>query len=185
MTPNRDRLQLELLAAEYLAAVESDDFEAQNRLWKLAETDSTLATAFREVHSDLIAEQDEAEAAKTTAAVTDAVETHLKSATIVREPTGPVTFADVADELFRAPPGGLPPEAHALNAKLRDAKEPLPTDLGLSALIAFAEAKFGAASRDYWRAFRTAAITVRTRANTRTDEYQLAARRAPKPEDRK
>ncbi|QEL15338.1 hypothetical protein [Limnoglobus roseus] len=180
MTDHDRRDWIDALSARYLDALDRDDFDAQEELWALAAQHADLETAFRELHEGLLEE----EAAKATAAVTDAVESHLKSATIVREPTGPVTFADVADELFRHTPGGLPPEAHALNAKLREAKEPLPADLGLSGLIAFAEAKFGAASRDYWRAFREAALTVRMRANSQSAEYQLAARRAPKPEDR-
>lgn len=184
MNPNPEILRRELLAAKYLRAVESDDFELQEKLWQLAESEPELVDLFQQVHDDLIAEQDSAESAKATDAIVDAVEKHLPSATIVRDPAGPVTFADVADELFRNPPLGLSNDAFRLNDELRNSPEPLPTELGLSALIAFAEAKFGAAPREYWRAFKLAALEVRMRANSRTAEYQLAARREPKPEDR-
>lgn len=185
MNPNPERLRRELLAARYLQAVESDDFDAQDALWRLAEAEPELVDIFRQVHDDLIAEQDAAEAAAATDAIADAVEKHLPSATIVRDPAGPVTFADVADELFRNPPAGLSNDAFRLNDELRSSREPLPRDLGLSNLIAFAEAKFGAASRDYWRAFRDAALEVRMRAKSQsTPDYQLAARRAPKPEEK-
>lgn len=181
MTAKDRRLWIDVTAARYLEAVEREDYDTQEALWQLAAADAELEAAFHEVHAALLEE----EAAATTAAVVAAVETHLPSATVVREPTGPVTFADVADELFRHTPDRLPPEAHALNAKLREATDELPTDLGLSSLIAFAEAKFGAASRDYWKAFREAAMRVRMRATVKTAEYQLAARRGPKPEEQR
>ena len=184
MNPNPEILRRELLAARYLRAVESDDFDLQGSLWQLAEAEPELADLFQQVHDDLIAEQDAAETANVRAGIVDAVEKHLPSATVVRDPSGPVTFADVADELFRNPPIGLSNDAFRLNDELRSSGEPLPAELGLTALIAFAEAKFGAAPREYWRAFKLAALEVRMRANSRTAEYQLAARREPKPEDR-
>lgn len=184
MNPNPEILRRELLAAKYLQAVESDDFAAQEEFWKLAESEPELVDLFQQVHDDLIAEQDAAETAKATAGIAESVERHLPTAEIVRDPVGPVTFADVADELFRHPPTGLSNDAFRLNDELRSSAEPLPTELGLSALIAFAQAKFGEAPREYWQAFRLAALEVRMRANSRTTEYQLAARREPKPEDR-
>lgn len=180
---NPDRLRTELLAARYLEAVEADDFDAQAELWKLAETDPRLVALFRRVHDDLLAEQEEAEAARATDAVAAAVGRHLPSAEIVTAADGPVTVADVADELFRHTPDRLPAEAHALNDRLRQSHEPLPAALGLSKLVAWAEAKFGQAPVEYWKAFREAALLVRMRANTET-EFRLAARKAPKPEDR-
>lgn len=184
MTPNPDRVRLELLAARYLEAVELDDFETQEQLWKLAELDPRLVEVFRQVHEDLLAEQDEAEATRTTDAITSAVEQHLPSAEIVKPNHGRVTVADVANELFRHTPDRLPAEAHALNNRLRQSHEELPVALGLSKLIVWAEAKFGPAPVTYWKAFREAALLVRMRANTET-AYQLAARKATKPEDRK
>ena len=97
---------------------------------------------------------------------------------------GPVTVADVADELFRHTPGRLNADAHALNDRLRTSREPLPVELGLSKLIAWAEAKYGPGALEYWRAFRVAALKLELRQGAET-EYQLAARTAPKPEDRK
>jgi hypothetical protein len=52
---------------------------------------------------------------------------------------------DVAEELFRHAPDRLSAEAHALNERLRTATEPLPTDLGLTKLVVWAEARFGIA----------------------------------------
>jgi hypothetical protein len=178
---NPDRIRLDLLAARYLEAVERDDFETQDQLWKLAGTDPQLVALFRQVHDDLLAEQAEAETARATTLVAAAVEQHLTSAEVVTPTAGPVTVADVANELFRHPPDRLPAAAHALNERLRRSAEELPASLGLTKLVAWAEAKFGPAPVEYWKAFREAALLVRMRAGAET-EFQLAARKAPKPE---
>ena len=180
MTPTDRSLWIDLTAARYLAAVERDDFETQIELWRAAETDPELEAAFHDIHVGLLAEQDEG----TTTAIESAAEKHLTSGEVVRPAGGPVTVADVADELFRYAPDRLPAEAHALNERLRAAAEPLPADLGLTKLAAWAEAKFGTASPAYWKAFRAAALKLELRAAART-EYQLAARAAPEPENRK
>lgn len=181
MNASDRRLWIDLMTARYLEAVERENFDEQTKLWDAAAHDDELEAAFHEIHEALI----EADATETKDALEAAVAKHLPSATVVRDPAGPVTFADVADELFRLVPTGLPNEAWRLNDELRNSREPLPRDLGLSHLIAFAEAKFGTAPRDYWRAFRDAALEVRMRARSQsTPDYQLAARRAPKPEEK-
>lgn len=184
MTPNPDRIRLDLLAARYLEAVERDDFETQEQLWQLAGTDPQLVAAFRQVHDDLLAEQEEVEATHAKTAITSAVEQHLTSAEIVTPTAGPVTVAAVANELFRHTPDRLPAAAHVLNERLRQSPEELPASLGLSKFVAWAEATFGPAPIEYWKAFREAALLVRMRATPET-EFQLAARKAPKPEEPK
>ena len=72
-------------------------------------------------------------------------------------------------------------EAFRVNDELRSSNEPLPRELGLTGLIAFAEAKFGIAPREYWKAFRQVALKLELRRAAVT-EYQLAARKPPKPE---
>jgi hypothetical protein len=62
-----------------------------------------------------------------------------------------------------------------MNDRLRGSKQSLPDDLGLSALTVWAEAAFGPAPPEYWKAFRQAAIKVRMRASAEV-EFQLAAR---------
>lgn len=177
MTPHPDRLRTELLAARYLEAVEADDFATQSRLWALAEADPDLVAAFREVHDDLIAEQTAREAGGLVLAIGKAVTEHLTSGEVVRDPTGPVTVGAVADELFRHTPGHLPADAHAVTDRLRVSHEPLPADLGLSKLTAWAEAKFGPAPPAFWKAFRDAALKLELRRAAAAD-YQLAARSA-------
>jgi hypothetical protein len=183
MNPTDRRLRLDLAAARYLDALERDDFAAMEAVWQLAAADPELDAALREVHAGLIEEQSTVAAAAARAALTAAVETHLPSAEVVRPAAGPVTVADVADDLFRHTPDRLPAEAHLLNQRLRASREPLPTDLGLAKLTAWAEARFGPAPAEYWRAFRQAAVKLELRRAAEA-EYQLAARPAPKPEDR-
>jgi hypothetical protein len=178
MTPH-DRLRVSVDSARYLDALERGDVAELQRLWRLAETDAELQTAFREIHAGLLEEQD-AELMGTIAA---AAQKHLPSAEVVRPATGPVTVADVADELFRHTPDRLPADAHRLNERLRQSPEPIPTDLGLPKLIAWAEAKYGPAVKEYWKAFHQVVIKLHTRRESA--EYQVAARKAPNPEDRK
>lgn len=172
MTHREQQQRLDRLAMRYLAAADAGDFDTLAALWEHAATDPALAAALHDLNTALAGEAAAAEAS----AVAAAAEKHLTSAEVVRPAGGPVTVADVAAELFRHPPGGLPAAAHALNATLRASAEPLPDDLGLSKLTAWAEARFGPAATEYWKAFRQAAIRVRMRVNADT-EYQLAARR--------
>lgn len=179
---SRDRLRIDIATARYLEALEAGDDATLSALWEAAAADDNLLNAFREIHAGLIEEETARSTNEVQAAVADAVEKHLPSARIERPATGIATVAEVASELFHFPPGGLPAAAHEINARLRSQAVELPDDLGLPALMAWAEAKFGPAPPEYWKAFRQAAIKVRMRANADV-EFQLAARRAkPRPE---
>jgi hypothetical protein len=183
MNPTDRHLWLDLTAARYLDALERDDFDAMAELWQLALADHELEAVLHEVHAGLLDEQASEAAAAAKEALTAAVEKHLPSAEIIRPSTGPVTVADVANELFRHTPDRLPAEAHLLNERLRASGEPLPADLGLTRLTAWAEAKFGPGPAEYWKAFRQAAVKLEIRRAAEA-EYHLAARPAPKPEDK-
>jgi hypothetical protein len=180
MTPNPERLRKELLAAEYCEALETDDFETEARLWKLAETEPELIELFQQVHADLLEERLDAEAAQVTSALTNVVAQHLK-AEIINDATQPVTVAAVADELFRHAPDRLSPVAHQLIERMRQDKDELPDDLGLSKLTTWLEVKFGKAEAELWKAFRAAAVKLEGRRASEID-YQMAARKAHKPE---
>lgn len=184
MNSNSRRLQIDVAAARYLDALERNDFVTMAEIWQAARADPDLGVALRQVHAGLVEEQTREAAASSSAALTAAVQEHLPSAEIVTTKVGPVTVADVAEELFRHTPDRLPAEAHVLNELLRKAQEPLPEDLGLSGLTAWAEARFGTASTEYWRAFRQAAVKLELRRAAEV-EYHLAARRAAKPEEKK
>lgn len=180
MNSKQSRLQPDLTAARYLEALERDDFDAMAELWQLALGDPDLVAAIEQIHAGIVEER----ARSTTEILTTAVQEHLPSAEIIKPAVGAVSVADVADELFRHTPDRLSAEAHALNERLRTAREPLPDDLGLTSLTAWAEARFGPGPAEYWRAFRQAAVKLELRRGAETD-YRLAARRAPKPEDKK
>lgn len=183
MKTNDRSTWLDLTAARYLEAMERGDFAAMEAIWQLASQDAELETILHEVHAGLLEEQSHETLATTTAALTAAVEAHLPSAEIVRPSGEAVTVADVANELFRHTPDRLPADAHVLNEKLRTARELLPADLGLSKLVEWAEAKFGPAPADYWKVFRQAAVKLELRRSSEI-EYHLAARPAPKREDK-
>jgi hypothetical protein len=184
MNPTDPRLRLDLAAARYLDALERDDFATTAALWQLALADPELEAVLREVHAGLIEEQAHAATALANAALTAAVEAHLPSAEILRPSAAVVTVADVADELFRHAPSRLPAEAYLLNERLRTAAEPLPANLGLPQLTVWAEALFGQAPPAYWKAFRQAAVKLELRRAAEA-EYQMAARPAPSPEDKR
>lgn len=180
MTPNERRLRLDLAAARYLEAIEHNDSETTSALWTEAAADPELAAVLRDVLVGLAEEQNWADLAPATEAIAAAAERYLPSATIVR-PSGPVSVADVANEMYRHPPERLPAAAYELNERLRAASDLLPAELALSKLITWAEAKFGPAPAEYWQAFRLSALKLEMRRGSDV-EYHLAARRAPKPE---
>jgi hypothetical protein len=178
MIPHDRSLRLDLAAASYLDALERDDFDTMALLWQQAAADTELEAALREVHIGLIEEQQLTAFAAASAIVVEAVDRHLPSGEMVRPTVGPLRVADVAEELFRHTPDRLPAHAHQLTEKLRSSTEPLPLDLGLSKLVAWAEERFGAAPAEYWRAFRQAALKLELRRSAEA-EYHLAARPAP------
>lgn len=184
MKPVDRRFQLDLTAARYLDALEHDDFATMEEIWRTAQEDPDLVVALQEIHAGLVEEQSSGHTSFSSAALKAAVEEHLPSAEVAGVKAGPVTVADVAEELFRHTPDRLPADAHVINDKLRSAKEPLPAELGLARLTAWAEARFGTAPAEYWRAFRQAALKLELRRASDV-EYQLAARRAPKAEEKK
>lgn len=179
MTPS-ERLRIAIAEARYLDALERDDHAALDALWEAAAQAPDLLAAFRDIHAGLVEEQQQAEVTRATDWVTAAVEEHLTNAVVSRRPSVPVTIADVAEELFHRPPERLPAAAHALNERLRSVREPFPPDLGLSALVVWAEERYGVAPAAYWKAFREAAVRLEIRQAAEV-ECQLAARRAPKP----
>lgn len=179
MTPN-DRLRVSIAAARYLEALERDDHAALDALWGAATADPDLLAAIRDIHAGLAEEQNRETGEQLARRVAAAAEQHLTAGEVLRPAAGPVTVADVADELFRHTPDRLPAAAHELNERLRSARDPLPADLGLSNFATWAEQKYGAAPAAYWKAFREAAVKLELRRAAEV-EYQLAARRAPKP----
>lgn len=180
MNPTPERLRLDLLLARYLEAVETDDFETQDDLWKQAESDPGLCESLEQIHEDLLVESGLEELGQLRGVIRRMVEEHLPAARIEAESPTPVRIADVAEELFRHPPERLAAAAHAFNESLRHRQESLPDDLGLSALTRWAEERLGPAPPEYWKAFREVALRLELRHAAQV-EFQLAARSIRKP----
>lgn len=173
--------QLDLAAARYLEALDREDFSTMAELWASAAGDEALESALREIHAGVVEEAVQHKQTTITEGVVAAVEHHLPSAEIVRQTDGPITVADVAEELSRNFVGQLPIDALLLHEQLRTSPDVLPNDLGMSALAAWAQERFGSASLQYWSVFRQAAVKLELRRAAEAD-YSMAARRGPKPE---
>jgi len=176
--------ELDHLTEVYLDAMTREDFAELDRIWEIAAFDKPLEDALHELHAAVNADNHERATEASTRSITDSVQSHLKSAEIVTPSIGPVTVGDVARELFLHPPDRLAAEAHQLNQTLEASRETLPEELGLTKLIEWAEGQFGSAPSEYWKVFRLAALKLE-RLRGSAIEYQLAARRSPKPEEPK
>jgi len=181
MTP-QDRLRISIMSARYLDALEREDDSELTKLWELAANDLALIEAFNSIDAGLVEEQEAQEQARLKSTLEATLENYLPSAEIAEAPSGPISVADVANELFRHTPDRLTAESHSLNDRLRKATQPLPMNLSLSKLIAWAEAIFGTAAPEYWKAFQQAAIKLESRRSAEV-EYQLAARAEQRPKE--
>ena len=185
MTNRENQQRLDRLALQYLAAVETEDFDTIDALWKQANEDADLDAMLHGLNAELVAEQDAQEQAAIASAVLDSVEKHMPSAEIVRPTTGPLTVAEVAEHIRRHPPAGLTTDDLRLNDVLRKATEEVPSKLGISQVIRWGT-RFGFAPEAYWRAFREVALDL-WMERTSAANYQLAARpqRPKRPGDTK
>jgi hypothetical protein len=153
MTDRERQRQFDLLAIQFVQALEAGDFAAIDRLWTAATADPELETVFLETAEEL-AETYEAETrAHLEAAVTEAVEQHMPSAELVRPVAGPLTVADVAEFIHRHPPAGLTTDEIAVNEQLRQSGQLVPAELGMSQVLDWGR-QFGSLPETYWRAFR-------------------------------
>jgi hypothetical protein len=171
MNPADRNLWLDFMAARYLEAVERNDFDEQDRLWEIAGTDAELEEAFHQLHLAWAGEAEQ----NLSSEIADSVTKHLRSAEIIRPNAGPVTVADLANEIFLRTPDKLPAEAHQLNEKLRQVHDVVPDDVGLNDFIAWIEERYGNGLREYWRAMHDASMKLDMQ---RSSEIALAARRA-------
>jgi hypothetical protein len=185
MTNRENQQRLDRLALQYLAAVETEDFDTIDALWKQADEDAELDAMLYGLNAELVAEQDAQEHAAIASAVLHNVEQHMPSAEIVRPATGPLTVAEVAEHIRRHPPAGLTTDDLKLNDVLRKATEAVPAELGISQVIRWGT-RFGSAPEAYWRAFREVALDL-WMERTSAANYQLAARpqRPKRPGDTK
>jgi hypothetical protein len=185
MTNRENQHRLDRLALQYLAAVETEDFDTIDALWRQATGDAELDAMLHGLNAELVAEQDAQDHYAVASAVLGNIERHMPSAEIVRRTTDPLTVAEVAEHIRRHPPAGLTADDLMLNDMLRKANEEVPAELGISQVIRWG-GRFGSAPEVYWRAFREVALDL-WMERTSTGNYQLAARpqRQKRPEDTK
>lgn len=174
MTSREKQHRLDQLALQYLAAVETEDFDTIDALWEQAADDADLDAMLHGLNAELAAEQDAQEHAAVASAVLDTIEKHMPSAEVIRPATGPLTVAEVAEHIRRHPPAGLTTDDLKLNDLLRKATEAVPGELGISQVIRWG-ARFGSAPEAYWRAFREVALDL-WMERTSAANYQIAAR---------
>lgn len=180
MTDRENQQCLDDLAMQYLAAIDAADFDAIDALWERAADDDGLDAMLHGLNAELVAEQEATEQAALDDAVVDVIEKHMPSARVIRQPTGPLTVAEVAEELRLRPPAGVTIDELKLNDALLKGTDVVPVELGISQVIGWGR-QFGNASETYWRAFRQAALKLRMRRESEPD-YHLAARSTkPKP----
>jgi hypothetical protein len=172
------QLRIDLIAAQYLEAVESDNYELQIELWKLAGAELELEEAFHEINQSLLEEMEE----QAKAVVAETVQAHMPSARIFDPAAeGPITVGQVAAELILRLPAGMSPEGVAFIEGLRNRSETVPEVTGLRNVQSWGSATFGNDSRDIWKAFQEARHRLEMQRSA-TTEYQLAARVQPKKE---
>jgi hypothetical protein len=174
MTDRENQHRLDRLALQYLAAVETEDFDTIGTLWEQAVGDTDLEAMLHGLNAELVAEQDAQDQATITSVVLDSIEQHMPSAEVVRPTHGPLTVAEVAEHIRRHPPAGMTSDDFRLNDLLRKATEEVPAELGISQVIRWGE-RFGSAPEAYWRAFREVALDLWMQ-RTSAANYQLAAR---------
>lgn len=175
MTDRERQRQLDLLAIQFVDALEAGDFATVDKLWSVCATDPELESVFLDTAAEL-AEMHEAEVrAQGEAVVIEAVEQHMPSAELIRSsPAGPLTVAEVAEFIRRHPPGGLAIDEIAATEQLRESAQMVPAELGMSQVLEWGR-QFGGVPETYWRAFRQAALKLRMRRESDV-HYQMAAR---------
>jgi hypothetical protein len=178
MTDRERQRQLDLLAMQFVDALEAQDFEAIDRLWTISASDPELQATLIETASELAQTYELEAQARVEGAVVEAVERHMPSAEVIRPVTGPLTVGEIAEFIRRHPPANLTTDEIAANEQLRPSAEVVPAQLGLSQVLAWGR-QFGSLPESYWRAFRQTAIKLRMRRDSELT-LQMAAR-ASKP----
>ena len=178
MTDRERQRQLDLLAMQFIDALETQDFHTIDRLWTISASDPELQAMLIDTASELAHTHELEAQARVEGAVVEAVERHMPSAEVIRPVTGPLTVGEVAEFIRRHQPANLTTDEIAANEQLRRSAEVVPAQLGLSQVLAWGR-QFGSLPDSYWRAFRQTAIKLRMRRDSELT-LQMAAR-ASKP----
>jgi hypothetical protein len=174
MTDRERQRQIDLLAMQFVDALEAGDFATIDRLWAASAVDLELETVFLETAAELAQTYEAETQAHLEEAIAEAVDQHMPSAELVRPLVGPLTVAEVAEFIHRHPPAGLTMDEIAVNEQLRQSAQLVPAELGVSQVLAWGR-QFGSLPETYWRAFRQAALKLRMRRESDVNS-QMAAR---------
>jgi hypothetical protein len=168
---------------QYLAALDAEDFDTIDALWKQVADDADLEAMLHGLNAELVPEEERQETEAVTAAVLGAIEQQMPSAKLARK-TGPVTAAEVAERIRQCSPAGFSADKLSFNDRMRKATDEVPTQLGISDVIRWG-ARFGKSPDGYWQAFREAALDLSMEREPAAN-YRLAARpqRPKKPGDK-
>lgn len=172
-----DALRIHLLCADYLAAIEQQNFAAMEKLWALTERYPGLDEAFHELHIGLLEEHDE----QIRDELKQVVQQTLPSATVIDPLTKGITVSEVMSELNQSRLFDNATELKDLLVKLNSSRILLPDELGYSRLSQWCMEHFGKGTTRLWQAFQQAALKVKLRQDAGT-HYSLAARKAPPPQ---
>ena len=129
MTDRERQRQLDLLAMQFVDALEAGDFKTIDRLWATAALDPELETVLIETAAELAQAYDAEAQAGVEAAVVEAVERHMPSAEVMRPAAGPLTVSEVAEFIRRYPPAGLTTDEIGANEHLRQSAVVVPLGL--------------------------------------------------------
>ena len=185
MTDRRE-WELNRLTLRYLDALEQQDWETFGEIWRRAENDRDLETALRELHEGLLEEYAGAAGRERDA---DAIR-FLASAHFPERPDPaegldrPLTAGDVATRLQADLAAGavrLNESDQRANERLLGNAAPLPDQLKQSVLETWCDGLDVAASREYWRLFRQAALRLVMARSHRQSRVAAARRQTPSP----
>jgi hypothetical protein len=177
MTDRDRQRETDRLTAQFLAALDAGNLVAAERLWDEEAADPEVAAAFTDAAAELAGETNTASLAHADGVIESVLCRALPALETIRPSSGPLTVAEVSEQLHRRGVPGLTAAEFAVNDLLARCSDPLPEQLGLSAVIAWG-GRFGTAPKAFWKAFRQAALELRLRRESSGD-FQLAAR--PKP----
>jgi hypothetical protein len=174
MNDGERQRQLDSLVARFLTALEDGDFDTVEQLWFAANSDPDLEASLTEAAGELAVEYDREFSDHAGVELEATVRAAMPTVDVIRPSTGPLTIAEVADHIRRTGSPGLTALDLVMNDTLARIPDPVPEQLGLSAVISWG-AKYGDAPASYWKVFRQAALSLRLRRESDA-EYRLAAR---------
>jgi hypothetical protein len=185
MNEPRNHLPHDLKALRYLDALDAGDLEAVAALWEEASLDPELERLLAELDQVLFLEEAGANWEADAERVRVLLSKHLPSGFPAPEPPATLTAGDVAARIQVDLSQGdvrLSAADREANARLLGNPTPLPGELGQRPLERWTVGLGVAASAQYWRAFRQAAIVLKM-ARCQTEGSLAAARRSNPPQE--